>query len=196
MNGDIEIKDLSENYNSAFPNYPPLVCFGKWLYGMWMLGNNYKGATYYGSYPPSYLKRILSIFPFYSHEDILHLFSGSLASTTIGLRFDISKDCNPDVVGDAHKLSSYFPERKFSLIIANPPYSGEDALHYGTPMANRNLVLRECFSILENWGFVVWLDQVLPIYRKVLFDLVGTIGLIRSTNHRVRSVFIFRKVPS
>lgn len=32
------------------------------------------------------------------------------------------------------------------------------------------------------------------MYSKMKFALVGVIGIIRSTNHRVRAVFIFQKL--
>jgi len=195
-----ELEILRDNYNKSFPSYPPLMCYkNRWLYGMWLLGNNYKGSGYYGAYPPQYLKRIFSIFQDYKHSDILHLFSGSLGEDIKGMKFDIVNNFEGEVteslvLGEAKKLSSYFNEDQFSLILADPPYSSEDAYHYGTPLINRNIVLKECYKILRPNGYVVWLDQVLPMYSKKLFNLVGTIGIVRSTNHRVRTVFIFKKV--
>jgi len=48
-----------------------------WLYGIWQIGNYYKRKyDYYGSYPPSYLKRIYSLFP--DKTKLLHLFSGAI----------------------------------------------------------------------------------------------------------------------
>ena len=41
---------------------------------------------------------------------------------------------------------------------------------------------------------VVWLDQVLPMYRKDEWKLVGIIGMVKSTNHRFRVVTIFKKI--
>jgi len=125
--------------------------------------------------------------------NILHLFSGSLPHTVKATNFDINRELNPDVVGDAHHLSNYFPDNEFDLIMADPPYTAEDSIHYGTPMINRNIVVKECVKVLQPGGFIVWLDQVLPMYRKVDIELVGTIGVIRSTNHRFRVVSIFRK---
>jgi hypothetical protein len=39
----------------------------------------------------------------------------------------------------------------------------------------------------------VWLDQVLPVYRKDYFNVDAVIGMIRSTNHRFRVATIFRR---
>ena len=110
------------------------------------------------------------------------------------MRFDIRPEMEPDVVGDARQLSGYFEPGSFDLILADPPYSEEDALHYGKPMVNRNKVLSECLKILKQGGHLVWLDQALPMFRKTEWRLWGAIGVVRSTNHRVRMVFIFEKV--
>ena len=83
---------------------------------------------------------------------------------------------------------------RFSLILADPPYSEEDAKRYGTPMVNRNTALKEATKILKPGGNLVWLDQVWPMFRKAELRLWGVIGVIRSTNHRVRAVFIFEKL--
>jgi len=183
------LQDMADNYNKAFPAYPPLVTTDRWLYGVWMIGNDYHNRTdFYGAYPHSYLKRIMSIFP--TASDILHLFSGSLPSGNY-TRFDILQEA--DVKGDAHHLSNYFLPNSFDLILADPPYSGEDADKYGTPMVNRNKVVKECSIVLKKGGYLVWLDCVLPMYRKDTLKLVGSIGVIRSTNHRFRIVSIWRE---
>ena len=72
--------------------------------------------------------------------------------------------------------------------------SSEDAAHYGIKMINRHAVLTDLASIVSpKTGHVVWLDTVLPMYSKKLWSLVGTIGIVRSTNHRFRLVCIFER---
>jgi len=182
------VQQMADSYNVAFPDYPPLVHTDRWLYGVWMIGNDYRNkTTFHGAYPARYLDRVMSMFP--NATNVLHLFSGSLPAGDY-IRFDIKQDA--DVQGDAHKLSTYFPPNWFDLILADPPYSGEDADKYGTPMVNRNVVVKECYKALRPQGILVWLDCVLPMYRKVEVSLVGTIGLVRSTNHRFRVVSIFK----
>jgi hypothetical protein len=41
---------------------------------------------------------------------------------------------------------------------------------------------------------VVWLDQVLPMYRKDAFAQEAVIGMWKSTNHRFRGITIFRRL--
>lgn len=194
---NMSLKERVEKYNEVIGSIYPaskLSFQGGFIIGVWMIGNCYKNKTdYYGAYPHNYLKRITVLFP--DCKPALHLFSGSLKNNDVGyldVRFDINKEVNPDVVGDAHKLSSYFDENFFDIIYADPDYSEEDANHRGIPLVNRNRVIKECLKVLRPNGFIVWLDQVCPMYRKDELKLVGTIGLIR----RVRQIFIYQKVEA
>jgi len=196
----ITLQQRAELYAQTFPWPPPRANVeetawlddDRWLSGIWVLGNDYRGSGYYGAYPPNYLKRVMSMFP--DAERVLHLFSGSLPPGPYP-RFDCRPD-GADVVGNAHELSHHFVPGQFDLILADPPYSGEDSEHYGTPMIQRNKVLKECITILQPGGFVVWLDQVLPMFRKDSLHLCGAIGIVRSTNHRFRVAAFFRKLAT
>lgn len=157
---------------------------------MWVMGNNYKGSGYYGAYPPNYVKRVMALFP--DAGRVLHLFAGSLPPGNY-IRFDIQG--RVEVLGDAHELSSRLLCHHYDLILADPPYSEEDATHYGHPLINRNRVVGECAKVLEPGGFLVWLDQVLPMFRKDELHLCGLIGVVRSTNHRFRIASIYKRLP-
>jgi hypothetical protein len=159
--------------------------------GVWIMGNNYTTKGDYGSYPHGYIKRMDGLFP--DSVPSLQLFSVNLPKSDNYIRFDIHPE-SADVVGDAHRLSEYFAENMFQTIFADPPYSIEDCEHYGTPMVNRNQVVKECYKILKPSGFLIFLDQVLPMYRKDEFRIVGVIGMVKSTNHRFRVVVIFQKI--
>ena len=184
------LQERSDFYSKEFPKFPPLRADDRWIDGMWIMGNNYTTSGLYGAYPHGYLKRIMALFP--DAKNILHLFSGSLPKGNY-TRFDIKPE-NADIVGNAHKLSEYFGSNKFDLILADPPYSIEDCEHYGTSMIKRNTVMKECYKILDDNGFIVWLDQVLPMFRKIELNMCGVIGMVKSTNHRFRVVTIFEKV--
>ncbi len=188
---NLDLISRAKLYSDAFPDWPPLRADDRWIDGMWVLGQNYKGSGFYGSYPPNYLKRVTALFP--DAERVLHLFSGSLPKGDY-TRFDINKDLDTDYYGDANELSSIFKPNTFDLIYADPPYSGEDANRYGTSMISRNKVVKECAKVLDVGGYLVWLDQMLPMFRKDSLHLCGVIGLVRSTNHRFRVCSIFKKV--
>jgi len=175
-----------------WPASVPFIGADGRLQVIWLLGNDYRSKTgYHGSYPPGYLPRVAAMFP--DAERVLHLFSGSLPAGDY-TRFDLREDVTCDVRGDAHQLGSIFADQTFDIIYADPPYTSEDANAYGTPMVNRNTIVREVYKILEPGGYLVWLDMVLPMYRKVELELAGVIGVVRSTNHRFRCVAIFKRL--
>lgn len=190
------------NYQKQFPKYPPPVKHEEtgWIHGVWMIGQNFASKHgYYGEYPASFLKRVHALF--LRAENVLHLFSGIVEKGwwQKGLwgrevTFDINTQLQPDIAGDAHHLSQYFDKDQFDLIVADPPYSDEDAKHYGTSMVSRNQVVQQCYPILQSGGIICWLDQVYPMHRKDTVQLIGTIGIWRSTNHRFRGLNIFRKL--
>jgi hypothetical protein len=183
-----------DNYYKEL-DFPKSVFIGEddRLYGTWVMGNNYTvKSTYYGGYPHGYLKRIKGLFP--DKTNTLHLFSGQVGKDIFdGKTIDINPDNEPDVLGDAHKLSEYF-DREFDLILADPPYSVEDCDHYKTSMVKRTTILRQCVKVIKPGGHIVWLDQVLPMYRKDELRVIGYIGMVKSTNHRFRVITIFEAI--
>lgn len=160
--------------------------------GTWIMGNDYRvKSSYYGGYPPTYLRRIKALFP--DKSNALHIFSGKVDLNTFpGDTVDIKAELNPTYVDDAQSLDSV-PLKNYDLILADPPYSVEDCEHYGTTMVKRNKVMR-ALQGLNSGSHVVWLDQVLPMYRKDQFSVEATIGMWKSTNHRFRGITIFRKL--
>lgn len=160
--------------------------------GTWIMGNNYRvKSAYYGGYPAGYLRRVRALFP--DKERPLHLFSGMVDTSAFpGDSVDISPDLGPTYVDDAQTLERV-PLEDYDLVLADPPYSVEDAAHYGTTMIRRNKVMR-ALQRLRPGAHVVWLDQVLPMYRKSEFEPEAVIGMWKSTNHRFRGITIFRRL--
>ena len=87
-------------------------------------------------------------------------------------------------------------EQKYDLILADPPYSAADAEKYDVPMVNRGKVMRALRKVAKTGANLVWLDTCWPQHRKTEWKTWGTIGLVRSTMHRVRLVSMFRAVES
>jgi hypothetical protein len=183
-----------DNYERA-TGFPRALfqCDGGTVVGTWIMGNNYSVASgMYGGYPAGYLKRIRSLFP--DKQSTLHLFSGMVDVKTFpGETVDIAAEHDPTYVDDAQTLTKV-PLEKYDLVLADPPYSVEDAEHYKTSMIKRNVVMRTLGDRLSEGCHVVWLDQVLPMYRKDQFEVEAVIGMVKSTNHRFRVVTIFRKI--
>ena len=120
------------------------------------------------------------------------LFSGKVDLTAFpGDTVDINSDFSPTYVDDAQTLRRV-PLEQYDLVLADPPYSVEDAERYQTTMVKRNLVMR-ALQRLPVGAHIVWLDQVLPMYRKDAFDQEAVIGMVKSTNHRFRVTTVFRR---
>ena len=190
--GRLTSADRANMYNRRFADFPAVWADKGWLLGQWNLGNDYRGSGYYGAYPPAYLKRIQVMFP--DAGRVMHLFSGSLPAgpyVRLDRRLDQAANVQPDVCADAQMLP--FGAATFDLILADPPYSAEDANHYGTAMVSRASVFDECVRVLAPAGNLVWLDMIQPMYRKMELRLWGQIGIVRSTNHRYRLVTMYER---
>ena len=187
------------DWEDRIDNYAKETGFPKCLFigpdgravGTWIMGNDYRvKSTYYGGYPAGYLRRIKALFP--DKRKVLHLFSGQVdLSTFPGDTVDINPKLKPTYIDDAQTLERV-PREKYDLVLADPPYSVEDADHYQTTMVKRNVVMR-ALQRLPIGAHIVWLDQVLPIYRKDAFEQEAAIGMWKSTNHRFRGITIFRR---
>jgi len=160
--------------------------------GTWIMGNDYRvKSSYYGGYPAGYLKRVRALFP--EKRRALHLFSGKVDLVAFpGDTVDISSALKPTYVDDAQTLERV-PLDAYDLVLADPPYSVEDADRYQTTMVKRNSVMH-ALQRLSPGTHVVWLDQVLPMYRKDTFAVDAVIGMVKSTNHRFRVITVFRRL--
>jgi len=188
-----------ENYEfeTGFPGSLFVSPDGR-LVGTWIMGNDYRvKSQFYGGYPATYLSRVRSLFRDKKH--VLHLFSGMVDTTlypgdTVDLNLSLAlahPKGGTHYTDDAQTLTRV-PLEKYDLVLADPPYSVEDAEHYQTTMVKRNKVMT-ALARLPRGAHVVWLDQVLPMWRKDTFDLTAVVGIVRSTNHRFRVCSIFRK---
>lgn len=188
-------------YNTVYahldsPNTPLFVHQNKgraFLTGFWFCGGA-NISEFYGSYQLEYLERMDALFPdCKGKQEFVHLFSGSIPLsdnyTVVGLP---DKNYKPEFECDAHELSSRLPFRP-SLIMADPPYKEASNGEYAICDVNRPRVLEECALVLRPGGFVVWMDQALPVFSNKLLSLVGGITYIRSTGNRFRVVSIFQK---
>lgn len=164
------------------------------LVGTWIMGNAYGVKSgYYGGYPHGYLRRIKALFP--DKHNALHVFSGRVdQSAWPGDTVDLNPDMEPTYLDDAQSLESV-PLADYDIILADPPYSVEDAEHYQPTMVKRNKVLKALTGVRAGTP-VVWLDQVLPMYRKDEWRVIGVIGMVKSTNHRFRVITIFERLAT
>lgn len=186
-----------ENYaaQTGFPRSLFLAEDGR-VVGTWIMGNDYRVKSgYHGGYPNTYLRRMRALFP--EKEQCLHLFAGKVDTQLWpGDTLDARPELTPTFCCRAENIRREVGDATvatYDIILADPPYSGEDADKYGVAMVNRNRVVDELADCMQSGAHLVWLDQVLPMYRKDEFSLEATIGVWRSTNHRFRGISIFRR---
>lgn len=192
---------LALSWEERVANYDKEIPYPKHLFiggdgrcvGTFIMGQNYQvKSRFYGGYPHGYLRRIKALFP--DKEEPLHLFSGAVDTVELpGITVDMDARNLPDYVDDAQSLTKV-PFTDVDLVLADPPYSIEDSLHYGTPMVNRNRVIDALSHKMKSDSHLVWLDQVLPMFRKEDWTIEALIGMMKSTNHRFRMVTVFRRL--
>lgn len=196
--GPLSLAQRVAAYAAKIP-YPDSVPWisptGRWLNGVWLLGQNYRGSGYYGAYPPKYLTRVRALFPDVPPERWLHLFSGSLKPTVPGTRVDLRPPGDGVAPASVRALAWQlpFPDSTFPLVCADPPYTTLDADRYGTGPVHKPRVVRELARVVKPGGFLVWLDTSLPMYRKDEWHHWGMIFVQRSTNHRTRLCSLFTR---
>lgn len=192
--GSMTLQDRIDNYvrDSGYPR-SLFISEDQRIVGTWIMGNSYRVRSgLYGGYPDTYLRRVKAMFP--DKRRVLHVFSGEVDQAIMpGDTVDINAALDPTFVDDAQRLEAV-PLGDYDLVLADPPYSIEDAERYQTTMVKRNLVM-SALRGLSSGAHVVWLDQVLPMYRKDAFSIEAAIGMVKSTNHRFRVITIFRRLP-
>jgi hypothetical protein len=164
-----------------------------WVTGVWFMGNSYqKRDAYYGAFQGNFLKRIAALFP--DRRRTLHLFAGRVDLTAFpGDTVDSNPALAPTYCCNAETCNGV-PLHQYDFVLADPPYSTSDAERYGQCMVNRNKVVQTLSGGLLTGAFIVWLDQVLPMYRKAELKIDAVIGIVGSTNHRFRVLTVFRRL--
>lgn len=204
------LQQRADAFAAAFPKIPaawPRIVHegGKpVMYATWVLGADYRTrSTFYGAYPHGYLPRVSALFPDIVGSfrwNTLHVFAGSLPESPDYVRADLVQPA--EIQSNVYDLPAVYEAAggvgvtRPRLVLADPPYSAADAVHYGTPMVNRGKATRALAQVVDPGGFLVWLDTVWPMHRKAEWRTVGRILLQRSTNHRARIVSIFERVAT
>jgi 16S rRNA G966 N2-methylase RsmD len=123
---------------------------------------------------------------------LINLFCGM---NKYGVRVDINNDVKPDVFADAHFLSNHFDNESFDIILADPPYSNEEAKEiYGTPKLNYKKWTAEYSKILKQNGLlIVYHKYVMPNPDKDLYRVVKRVFIGNRTYHLPRVAIYFQK---
>ena len=187
-------KQRAESFSRAFPNYAPLVVHNNRLYTTWVIGACFRRQKgYYGEYPHTVKERILALFP--DCKKIIHLFSGVIQDDKQKrldpkfqvITYDINPDLKPTICDDVRNLKKYREVfEDVDLVIADPPYEEKDFKKYNQKPFNKAKVIRDLGEVMPSGSFLAWLDVIVPMYSKEVWNLLGHIGLVVSTNTRVR----------
>lgn len=168
--------------------YPPTVYSHGWIYGLWYCGTSFQKAVYYGQFPSTFVKRIRAMFP---TERMLHLCCGRCH--IIGaMNVDNQPLPEVDVIADVEALP--FSAHTFDVILLDPPYSEPDATRYKQKrLIHPSKVMQEAARVLVPDGWLLWLDEKYPAYRRAEWRLRGLIGIVTGFERRTRALSMFRR---
>lgn len=170
---------------------PYTATSGKWVWGVWYCGTSFKKATIYGAYPKGFVNRVRMLFP---TQQILHLCCG-MAHMENAVNVDVRSDVKPNVVADAEALP--FAAESFEITLIDPPYTENDAMRYGVSrLLNGRKVMHELERVLRPGGWLLWLDEKYPSYRRGTWQLRGLIAVITGFERRTRVLSMFQLNPN
>ena len=123
---------------------------------------------------------------------LLNLFCGM---NSYGFRVDIKKEVEPDLLCDAHSFAEKLEGERFNLIIADPPYSTEEARDiYGTPPLKYKIWTNECDKVLDNGGLLmVYHKYVMPNPNPEKYEVVKRVFIGSRPMHLPRVCIVFKK---
>lgn len=191
-NGYLTPQQRVECYSKIFPHYAPLIVHHNRIYGCWVVGALFRRKQgYYGEFPHSVHERILALFP--DCKKPLYLFSGT-THPLIGITWDINPKLKPDICDDIRNLKAHADELGgVDLIIVDPPYEKKDFEKYGQKPFNKSQVLKDLYEVTASPCYIAWLDLIVPIYSKKQWKLLGHIGMVVSTNTRIRVLNLWER---
>lgn len=141
---------------------------------------------YPGGFPLHFEKRL---FEMYKPQSILQPFGGG---ALYGLRIDISRQENTDIVCDAHNLP--FKDESFDFVLCDPPYSTDlSGKIYHTGTIKEKKYQSEAVRVCKTGGHVGLYHWVMsPRPKGTRYDrIIVVIGRVR---HHARICCIFQKV--
>lgn len=124
---------------------------------------------------------------------LLNLFCGM---NKLGFRVDIKPEVKPDLIADAHEVSRYLGKtKKFDVILADPPYSNEEAKDlYGTDKLKYKIWTNECSKLLRPGGLlIIYHKFVMPNPNPDIYEVVKRAFIGNRPYHLPRVAIYFKK---
>lgn len=154
-------------------------------------------VAYYGAYPAGFLSRARRLLGVGITDPVLHVCGGKVRDYPYsGLgpndkTVDINPDLAPDFVMDVTKE---LPEGEWPAILADPPYTEEDAKHYGNAdFPSANALLRLCLQHVPVGGKVGMLHYVWPQPPTTAVE-VAVVAVGCGRNGRARWYTVFERL--
>lgn len=155
--------------------------------------------SYFGSFPGGFPERARVLLGCSIDEPVLHVCGGAARFYPYAKGFgkndktlDLDPETEPDYLQDAR---SEYP-RGFRAILADPPYSTEDAKHYRPGEYNYpkpNEIVKRSLEALEIGGRVGIIHYQLPGMPKNA-KFLACVGVVVGFQNRIRVFSVFEKI--
>ena len=170
-------------------NYRPIT-------DVWILARS--KVKFYGAYPSGFLARARALLGVGPNDAVLHVCSGRVRDYPFAgvgpndKTLDLDPILKPDYLQDACQPLP----KGFAAILADPPYTLEDAKHYALSplwLPSPNALLRNMLESVELGSRVGMLHYVIPRPPKDMARFVAVVGVIVGFGNRGRFYSVFEK---
>lgn len=174
---------------------------------VWIMGR--PKVPYYGSYPGGFVERARALLGVDYRRAVLHVCSGRVKDYPFrgvsghDLTLDGNPELKPDFVCDV--TSQPLPDAEgsptYHAILTDPPYTEEDAQHYGQyredgvvlPFPNASHLMKKCLSALPIGGRVGMLHYVWPACPDFAKE-VAVISVLTGRRQRARVYTVMERL--
>lgn len=180
---------------------------------VWLLAR--PKVAYYGAYPSGFLERARALLGVSYDDPVLHVCSGKIRDYPFrgfgqnDKTLDLDPELKPDFVMDARAIEATkdgaTPHSRIGMagmwpaVLADPPYSAEDAKHYRVGpevLPARAELLRRCLSIVRPGGRVGFLDFVAPRPPKKGVRLVALVAILVGYGNAARMFSVYERATA
>lgn len=157
-------------------------------------------VRYYGAYPAGFLERARALLGVTIDDPVLHVCSGMVRAYPYRNGFgindktlDLDSELRPDFVRDAREPLP----GGFKAILADPPYTPEDADNYrpsSHQLPSPNELLRNMLNALGHGRRCGILHYVVPRPPKDMARFVACVGVMVGFGNRMRAYSVFERV--
>ena len=164
----------------------------------WVLARS--KVKYYGAYPAGFLHRARQLLGVHISDPVLHVCSGEIGQYPYdGLgpndkTLDINPEVNPDFLVDvATSILPIHEDGDWCAVLADPPYTEEDAFKYGDyPLPSARRCLEQSLDVIDIGGRVGILHYAAPRPPSGV-KLVALVTVFVGFENRIRLYSVYEK---